>query len=77
MSHIEALKSSDHDYVNEEIMGLWNFWKVYPEERQRIEIFLINALLDVETDPLTKTDLIRDFAQIGRKDLKPIFKALL
>jgi hypothetical protein len=74
MCHIEALKSSDHDYVNEEIMGLWNFWRVYPEERQRIEIFLINALLDAGTDPLTKTDLIRDFVQIGRKDLKPIFK---
>jgi len=74
MCHIEALKSSDHDYVNEEIRGLWNFWEVYPEERQRIEIFLIRALLDFETDPLTRADLIRDLARIGRKDLKSIFK---
>ena len=74
MSHIETLKSSNYDSVVEEILGLWNLWEACPEERQGIEDFLLQVLKAPETDPITRTNLIGDFAQIGRKDLKPLFE---
>ena len=73
-SHIEGLKSSDYDSFVDEILGLWNFWEDYPEERQGIEEFLLEVLKDPETDRVTRSNLIADFAQLGRTDLKPLFE---
>ena len=72
MNHIEAFKH-DSDLVSEEIFGLWNLWEAHPEERQGIEDFLLQVLKDPKTDGVTKANLIADFAQLGRRDLKPLF----
>ena len=74
MNHIEAFKH-DSDLVSEEISGLWNFWEAYAEERQGIEDFLLLVLKDPGADPVTRVNLIADFAQLGRRDLKPLFAA--
>jgi len=70
--HIKAFES-DSDLVSEEIFGLWNLWEAHPEERQGIEDFLLQVLKDPKTDGVTKANLIADFAQLGRRDLKPLF----
>ncbi len=72
VNHIEAFKH-DSDLVSEEISGLWNLWEAYPEERQGIEDFLLRVLRDPKTDGVTTANLIADFAQLGRRDLKPLF----
>lgn len=73
MGHIEALKSIDYDFVCEEILGLWNLWEGYPEERKGIEDFMLKAINDPGTHPVTRVSLIADLAQLDRKDLKPLF----
>ncbi len=75
VKHIRTFKF-DSDLVSEEISGLWNLWEAYPEERGRIEDFLLQVLKDRKTDPVTRMNLIADFAQLGRKDLRPLFEAL-
>jgi hypothetical protein len=40
-------------------------------ERQGIEDFMLEVLKDRVTDSVTRTNLIGDFAQLGRSDLKP------
>ena len=72
MNHIEAFKH-DSDLISEEISGLWNLWEAYPEERHGIEDFLLRVLRDPKTDGVTRANLIADFAQLGRRDLKPFF----
>jgi len=72
MNHIEAF-NYDSDLVSEEISGLWNLWEAHPEERQGIEDFLLKVIKDPDTHPVTRVSLIADFAQLGRKDLKPLF----
>ena len=73
MSHIQVFKY-DSDLVSEEISGLWNIWEAHSEERQKIESFLLQVLKDPKTDRVTRANLMADFAQLGRKDLKPLFK---
>ena len=73
MGHIEALKSFDYEFACEEILGLWNLWEGYPEERKGIEDFMVNVLNDPGTHPATRVSLIADLAQLARKDLKPMF----
>ena len=74
MEHIEKEKASAYEVVVNEIYGLWNFWDAYPEERERIEAFLLPILKNPATNPETRTNLIADFSQIGRSDLKPLFE---
>jgi hypothetical protein len=76
MNHIGAFKH-DSDLVSEEITGLWNLWEAYPEEREGIEAFLLQVVKDPKTDGVTRANLIADFAQLGRRDLKPLFGGLL
>jgi hypothetical protein len=73
MSHIQMFKY-ESDLVSEQISGLWNIWEAHSEERQKIESFLLQVLKDPGTDRVTRANLIADFAQLGRKDLKPLFK---
>jgi hypothetical protein len=75
MGHIETLKSINYDFVCEEILGLWNLWEGYPEERKGIEDFMLKVIKDPETHPVTRVSLIADFAQLGRRDLKPLFES--
>ena len=72
MNHIDAFKH-DSDLVSEEIFGLWNLWEAHPEERQGIEDFLLQMVKDPKTGGVIRTHLIADFAQVGRRDLKPLF----
>jgi hypothetical protein len=74
MGHIEVLKSSDYDLISEEILGLWNLWEGYSEERKGIEDFMLKVMKDPGTHPVTRVSLIADFAQLGRRDLKPLFE---
>ena len=73
MNHIEGFKY-DSDLVSDEISGLWNLWEAQPEERQEIEDFLLRVIKDPETHPVARVSLIADFAQLGRRDLKPLFE---
>ncbi len=73
MSHIEASKY-DSDLVGGEIFGLWNLWEAYPKEREEIEDFMLRVIKDPEAHPVTRVSLIADFAQLGRKNLKPLFE---
>ena len=75
MGHIEAPKSSDYLFPSEEILGLWNLWEGYPEERTGIEDFMLKVIKDPDTHPVTRVSLIADFAQLGRRDLKPLFES--
>ncbi len=75
MSHIEAFKH-DSDLVSGEIFGLWNLWEAYSKERKGIEDFMLKVIKDPEAHPVTRVSLIADFAQLGRKNLKPRFEGL-
>jgi len=67
-------KYSDSFALSNEIQALWNFWEAYPEEKEKIEAFLLEILKDPDIEPATRGDLIAGFAQVGRKDLKPLFE---
>jgi len=73
MRHIEGYKY-DSDLVCDEIFGLWNLWEAYPEERKGIENFMLKVIRDPEAHPVIRVGLIADFAQLGRKNLKPLFE---
>jgi hypothetical protein len=75
MVHIEREKGSNFEAITNEIYGLWNLWEAYPEERERIEAFLLGILKDSAVKPVTRSNLIADFAEIHRRDLKPLFEA--
>jgi hypothetical protein len=74
MVHVEREKASDFEAITNELYGLWNLWEAYPEERERIEAFLLGILKDSAVKPVTRSNLIADFAEIHRRDLKPLFE---
>jgi hypothetical protein len=43
------------------------------EERKGIEDFMLKVIKDPNTYPVTRVSLIADFAQLGQRDLKPLF----
>lgn len=71
--HIAGHKLGEYDHVTFQIEGLWNFWEAFPNERQGIEEFLLTVLKTCKNDPALNANLIADFSQIGRLDLKPFF----
>jgi hypothetical protein len=75
MVHIEREKASDFEAITNELYGLWNLWEAYPEERETIEAFLLGILKDSAIKPVTRANLIADFAEIHRRDLKALFEA--
>ena len=74
MEHIEKNKTSDFEAISSEVYGLWNLWDAYPEEREKIEAFLLRILKDPAVKPEARANFIADFAQINRRDLKPLFE---
>lgn len=72
--YVEREKYSNSLALSNEIQALWNFWEACPEEKEKIEGFLLGILRDPDIQPATRGDLIADFAQIGRKDLQPLFE---
>jgi hypothetical protein len=74
MDHVEKNKASDFEAISSEVYGLWNLWDAYPEEREKIEAFLLGILKDPAIKPEARANLIADFAQINRKDLKSLFE---
>jgi hypothetical protein len=76
MRYIKALKTADYDFIQEEILGLWNLWEENPQERKGIEGFLLKIIKDHDTHPVTRVSLMADFAQLGRRDLKPLFEGI-
>jgi hypothetical protein len=75
IGHIEEPKSPDYVFPSEEILGLWNLWEGYPEKRKEVEDFMLRVIKDPDTHPVTRVSLIADFAQLGRRDLKPLFES--
>jgi hypothetical protein len=43
MVHVERGKALDIEAITNELYGLWNLWEAYPEERERIEAFLLES----------------------------------
>jgi hypothetical protein len=74
MVHVQREKASDFEAITNELYGLWNLWEAYPEERETIEAFLLGILKDSAIKPVTRANLIADFAEIHRRDLKPLFE---
>jgi len=62
--------------IASEVLGLWNIWDAYPQTRQSIEDLLLSVIAAPETSLEIRTNLIADFAKIGRSDLKPMFDDL-
>lgn len=59
-----------------EMEGLWNLWEDHPESREEIEEFLLSLLKSPETSFDVKADIVADFSQMHRTDLKPFFEEL-
>lgn len=74
MEQIEKEKASDFGAISSENYGLWNLWDAYPDEREKIEAFLLGILKNPAVKPEVRANLIADFAQINRNDLKPLFE---
>jgi hypothetical protein len=74
MVHVEKEKASDFEVITNELYGLWNLWEAYPEERGKIEAFLLGILKDSAISPVTRANLMADFAEVHRRDLKPLFE---
>jgi hypothetical protein len=74
MAHIDKEKYSGILAICSETYALWNFLDTYPEEKEKIEAFLLQMLKDPEIDPETRALLIYDFVRLGRRDLKPMFE---
>jgi len=53
--------------------GLWNIWQAHPDRRAGIEDFFLKLLQRRDNTPAFNANLIADFAQTGRTDLKPLF----
>lgn len=62
--------------VASEVLGLWNIWNAYPQTRRSIEDLLLSVITAPETSLEIRTNLMADFAKIGRSDLKPMFDDL-
>jgi hypothetical protein len=74
MDYIERERYSKAFATSNEIQALWNFWEAHPEERERIEDFLLQVLKDPDVEETLRADLIGDFVELGRRDLKPLFE---
>lgn len=74
ISQIDKKKYSGILAICSEVYALWNFWESYPEEKEKIETFLLKVLEDPGIDPETRALLIFDFVRTGRRDLKPLFE---
>ena len=72
--HISEFKSREDQDILSEIIGLWNLWESYPETREDIEEYLYTVIISPDTTYGLRADLIGDFAQINRTDLKPLFE---
>ena len=74
MTQIDKEKYSGILTICSEVYALWNFWDYYPEEKEKIEEFLLRVLEDPGIDSETRALLIYDFIRLGRCDLKPLFE---
>jgi hypothetical protein len=74
MNHLEKAKGQDFSTISSEVLGLWNLWDRYPECRVEIEDFLLEVIKDRATHREVRAYLMGDFAEIGRKDLLPLFE---
>lgn len=72
--YISEFKSVEGHDILSEITGLWNIWESYPETRKDIEKYLYTIITSPDTTYGLRADLIGDFAQINRTDLKPLFE---
>ena len=72
--YIERNKSLNSLAIASQIIGLWNLLDAYPETRPEIEDFLLAIINSPDTGLLVRTNLMADFAKLGRKDLKPLFE---
>ncbi len=72
--HVRANVVHGEPYVVNEILGLWNFWHAFPEVREGVEAFLLELLMETGGDFVIRTNLMADFAQAGRRDLKTLFR---
>jgi hypothetical protein len=70
---IEEQRSLGSLAIASEVIGLWNLWNAFPDKRQAIEDFFLKVIQIPDTNPAIRTNLIADFAKIGRKDLKGLF----
>jgi hypothetical protein len=59
-----------------EMEGLWNLWEDHPGSRREIEDFFLSLLKSEETPFDVKADIIADFSQMHRTDLKSLFEEL-
>ncbi len=72
--YISEFKSVEDQDILGEIIGLWNIWESYPETRKDIEEYLYTIITSPDTTCNLRADLIGDFAQVNRTDLKPLFE---
>jgi len=72
--YIERNKSLNSLAIASQIIGLWNLLDAYPETRPESEDFLLAIINSPDTGLLVRTNLMADFAKLGRKDLKPLFE---
>ena len=72
--YILKYKSMKEHSVLSEVDGLWNIWAVYPETKKEIEDFFLEIIKSLADDYELVTNLIIDFAQIKRNDLRPLFE---
>ncbi len=73
---IDHHKSIHNLAIASEILGLWNLLQAFPETRSDIEDFLLRIIEAPETDIEVRTNLIADFAKLGRTDLLPLFRKM-
>lgn len=73
-SFIENSKANTKTTLSSEIEGLWNIWSAYPDTKKSIEDFLLEILKSPGGNHELRTNLIADFAEIKRHDLRPLFE---
>jgi len=74
--HVQENSHLCSNAIASEVLGLWNIWDTHQNARQSIEAVLLAVLNEPKTSPEIRTNLIADFAKIGRTDLRPIFDDL-
>jgi hypothetical protein len=67
-------RSQEFSDINTEMLGLWNLWTAYEDLHEEIEDFFIKVLKDPVTDREVRANIIADFAQLHRLELKPLFE---
>jgi hypothetical protein len=73
-SFIEHNKANAKNSMSGELEGLWNIWSAYPDTKKDIEDFLLEILKSAGENYELRTNLIADFAEIKRRDLRPLFE---